>query len=309
MTETESATEYAYKLRDQRLIDIYRNDTINIYENDLKYKKFNNIDPKRVIGNNKNDQDSLEFRIKDCMTHGSLTLDLSHLNLSEFPIIPSTIHNKMKYLFASENKIKIMKDINYLKNVIVVDLSNNNLTSLPILPENMEELLIKDNSISDISSLANYDFLKRLDCSNNCIQEMPIIDSLNILICDQNVIEGIPKMRSLTQLLCSHNVITEIANSSEFLEIIDCSDNKLNKIENFKNLKELYCSKNNITHFKNLNKIEVIHCYKTMITLLPYIDTLKELMCDHRENLLLSQNYTILSSVIYKDKINMINFK
>ena len=38
MIDTETSKEYEYQLIDQQLIDIYKSDTISIYQNDLKHK-------------------------------------------------------------------------------------------------------------------------------------------------------------------------------------------------------------------------------------------------------------------------------
>lgn len=311
MIDTESSKEYEYVLKDRKLIEIHDSDTISIYENDLKYKKYNNIDPKRVYNINKTDKDTIEYRINECINDDSITLDLSHLDLSEFPPaaeVSVSIVNNLKYLFISENKIQILKDLSYLNYLLVIDISNNNLTQLPKLPENIEELLIRDNNISDISSLVNYDYLRRFDCTKNNIKDIPQIDSLNILICDNNQICGIPKLKNLVKLFCSHNTITNIYPISD-LEILECNSNNLTKLDGFKNLRELYCCKNSITDIKNLNKIEIIHCYKTLITMMPYMNTLQELLCDHRDSFMLSKNYTLVNSEVYKNKIHIIHFK
>lgn len=309
MTETESAREYEYTLNDKKLVDIYESDTISIYENDLKYKKHNNIDLKRVSINtsDKIDRDTIEYRFDECVKNGYITLDLSHLNLKSLPHIPSQFHNKLQYLFIAENNIQIIEDISYLEELIVFDVCNNKLSMMPLLPEKIEEVQIKNNNINNINSLSQYDYLKRLDCSENNIKEIPIIDSLEILICDKNKIEKIPKLKKLIKLSCSDNMITNI-HKLQYLEILECDKNKLTHIEDFINLKELYCSRNDITTIRNLNKIEVIHCYKTNVTKMEYVQTLKELLCDYKEDLVLSKHYTIVNSDVYRNKIILIHF-
>lgn len=304
-----SAKSYEYNLNDQRLIDANGDRTISIYENDLKYKSHNNIDIKRINGNISYDKDTLDYRFYECLKDNRTTLDLSHLGLTILPHIPSNIAQHVKYLFLSENKLSHLPDLSFMENLIVVDLCNNNLSTIPVLPINIEELLIINNKITNISTLSQYPLLKRFNCSNNMIQEIPLIDSIEILICDNNKIEKISsKLSKLIKLMISHNKINILPNY-ENLKILEIENNPLDNINGCKNLKELYCNCTNIGTLTGFNKIEVIHCYKTNITKLEYFDTLKELLCDYRANMALSKYYKIIRSDVFDDIIVLINFQ
>ncbi|MCJ7637601.1 MAG: hypothetical protein MUO21_08945 [Nitrososphaeraceae archaeon] len=307
-----NSAEYKYKLNDKKLIDVHGENYISIYENDLKYKKYNNIDMKRVCGENvhKNqDKDTIEYRFYECLKDGGKTLDLSHLALTSLPLIPKDIALHVKYLFLSENKLTNIEDLNYMENLVVVDLCNNNLINIPSLPYTVEELLVINNQITTINSLVQYPFLKRINCSNNLIREIPMIDSAEILICDNNKIEKITnKLPKLIKLMISNNRIKRLPNY-ENLRILEIENNDLEQIEGCKNLIELYCSCTNISSLTGFNKIEVIHCYKTNITKLEYFGTLKELLCDYRANMALSKYYKIIKSDVFDDIIVLINFK
>lgn len=309
MIDTETSKEYEYQLIDQQLIDIYKSDTISIYQNDLKHKNKNQIDIKRVKNNdNAIDFDTIEFRLDDCLKTGCISLDLSHLNLKQFPLIPTILHKKLRYLFVSENELRVIGNLSYLEELIVLDVCDNKLDNIPILPEKLEELLITNNNIKDIESLSQYDYLKRLDCSGNQIINIPIIDSLEILVCNNNKIKNIPDLKKLKKLSCSNNKLNEL-NKFPNLEILECDNNNINQIINYKNLKELYCSENDISHIKNLNKLEILHCYKTNVKKIEYYETLKELICDSTDDFLLSGYYTIINSDMYLNKILSIRFK
>ena len=310
MIDTETSKEYEYKLIDPKLIAINDNkDTISIYENDLKYKGHNSIDIKRVKEfNDKDNPDTVEYRINECIKSGCITLDLSHLNLKALPELPKIIWGKLKHLFISENKIQNIKDISYLKELIVIDICNNQLTNIPILPERIEEILIKNNNVHNIDSLSQYDYLKRLDCAENMITNIPIIDSLEILICSKNKIEYIPNLKRLKKLSCPDNRLTKLSNFTN-LEILDCDKNNIDKIDNIINLKELYCSKNDISCIKNINKIEVLHCHQTNIKKIDYFESLKELICDDKDDFILSKFYTIVDANTFKNKIMVLHFK
>jgi len=298
---------YEYKINDQKLIDANGDGYISIYENDLKYKKYSGIDAKRVNGLPNHDKDTIEYRFYECIKDGGKTLDLSHLSLLNLPEIPQAIINQVKYLFLSENKLTQLNDLSFMENLVVIDLCNNNLSSVPTLPVTIEELLVMNNKINGINSLGQYPFLKRINCSNNLIREIPIIDSVEILICENNKIEFIPKLPKLIKLMATNNRIKNLLDYDN-LRILEIENNGLENINGCKNLRELYCNCNNISTLKNLNKIEVIHCYKTNITKLDYFDTLKELMCDYRANMTLSKYYKIIKSDVFDDVIVLISF-
>ncbi|ARF09634.1 hypothetical protein Indivirus_2_13 [Indivirus ILV1] len=304
-----SVKSYEYKLNDKRLIDANGNTSIPIYENDLKYKKYNNIDIKRVNGDINYDKDTIEYRFYECIKDNAVTLDLSHLDLLSFPHIPQNIISNIKYLFLSENKLSHLPDLSLMENLVVVDLCNNNLESVPTLPIGIEELLVINNKITNIDTLSQYPLLKRLNCSNNMIHTIPIIDSIEILICDNNKIEYIShKLPKLIKLMISNNKIKILPNYDN-LRILEIENNALDNINGCKNLVELYCNNTNINNLSGLNKIEIIHCYKTRITKLEYFDTLKELLCDYRADMTLSKYYKIIKSDVFDEIIVLINFQ
>ena len=165
------------------------------------------------------------------------------------------------------------------------------------------------NKISNINSLIQYPFLKRVNCTNNLIKEIPTIDSVEILICDNNQIEKISNyLPKLIKLMASNNKIKRLPNYDN-LRVLEIENNPLDNIDGSKNLIELYCNCTNITELNGLNKIEIIHCYKTNITKLPYFNSLKELLCDYRANMALSKYYKIVKSDVFDDVIVLINFK
>lgn len=306
---TESANMYDYKITDQKLIKANGDNYIPIYENDLKYRKHKDIDLSRVKNVKHYDRDTLDYRFHESNKDNHKSLDLSHLGLKSFPNIPKQIANEVKYLFLSENAFEQLPDLSFMENLVVVDLCSNNLSSIPKFPDTIEEILIKNNNISNINSLAQYHFLKRLDCSNNMIGEIPIIDSLDILICENNQIKNIPThLKKLRKLLCSKNEIKSITGLVS-LEILEIDHNKLERIEDVPRLKELYCSNNIISSLSDLNKIEIIHCFDTNIRKLSYYYSLKELACDYTKEMMLSKLYKIESSDIMYGKIMILTFK
>lgn len=305
------AKEYKYEITDEKLKKIYNSDHIIINENDLKYKNNTNINIDRIKDLNGKpytvDKDTIEYRINECKKENGITLDLSHLRLQSLPEIPESLHNTIKFLFISGNNIQKI-DVSFLSKLIVLDICTNNLNMVPILPTYIEELLIKDNKLVDINELSKYGHLKRLDCSQNNIETIPVISSLEILICNKNRIKKIPKYMNLIKLLCPNNNIDTI-NDLPYLEILDCENNNLTKLGCYNNLQELYCNRNNIKTIHAYPKIELIHCHSTNIKKIEYMSTLRELLCDYNNDLILSKYFKIVSSDIYSNDIILLKFK
>lgn len=307
MTDTESSKMYEYRVSKEHT-NKFEDDTISIYSNDLKYRKYNDINLKNVKNLDTNiDYDTVDYRIKECLDSGGKTLDLSHLNLTKLPKLPEKIIQNVKYLFLAENKLNEIDDLSHFNKLSVVDLCNNTLTKIPTMPFKLKELLIKYNSINNITNLNECYYLRRLDCSHNEIVEIPYIKSLEILICDYNKIHNLKSFDHLIKLSCSHNVIQELP-SLPNIEIVECDRNQITKIENYPLLRELYCSCNKIAKLTNIQKIDTLHCYKNNIKNIDYFDNLKHLVCDYAD-IDLSSHYTIIESVIYKNKIISIYFK
>lgn len=302
------AKEYEYKLSDPLLIKMHNSDVITITENDLKYTNKNNIDIKRVNGlYNCESKDTVNYRIKDSINNNGTTLDLSHLNLATIPKLPEELYKSIKYLFISENKIETINNLNRFTNLKVVDLCANRLKHISNLPTQLKELHVKHNMLTKLDCLYDCPNLKRLDCADNKLNDLPQIDSLEILICSQNNISQLPLFKHLKKLICSYNSIKYISDYKQ-LEILDCDSNIIECICDMPNLKELYCSKNQVDIINGFKKIEVIHCYKTNISKIDYCNTLKELICDYRDDFMLSKNFKIKSFDIYKNNISVLQF-
>lgn len=274
-----------------------------IYENDLKYIKYNGIDINKVKDFPPNyNFSTIESRIDDCIKNNYEMLDFSHLKLDVFPEILRT-NDKLyglKHLFMGYNNIKSI-DIKFFSNLVTVELSNNKLTSVPDLPKTIEELTITNNLIKT-EDLYKYKHLKRLDISNNKLTSISVMKSLETLICADNNITEIKLYPKLKKLSCERNNIYTI-DLSPNLEIIECNENKVTSIIGFLNLKEIYCSNNNITNISGLPLIDTLNCTKNKINSICYFPTLKELVCDYNSSMEISQKYNIIDTHIYDDYV------
>ncbi len=290
--DTECSQAYEY--------DLGHDEKSYIYQNDLKYVKYNNINVNNVKDLPTNyDYSTVEIRIDDCIKNNYELLDLNHLELNEFPIIlqqKNNLHN-IKHLFISNNNINIFPNLSFFKHLVVIDISNNNLSVIPQLPFTIEELTIKNNNIHD-ERLDLYKSLKRLDISNNKLTSINVIKSLEILMCDDNNITKINSYPKLKKLSCERNNIKTIC-SSPNLKIISCEENKINTILNFPKLEELYCNDNRIIEINNLPIIKILCCIHNKLDVIEYFNTLRELTCDYNSQLSISKKYNVKSSHVY----------
>lgn len=266
----------------------YDHEPIEIYDNDLKYKKYRNIDISKVEKYDIftdartydiEEMDTLNYRIKECQRkYNNTMLDISHLDLQEVPI--NLLPHTLKYLFCSNNKIKDLGNLSHLKNLEVLDCCNNELTRLPILPSNLTEITCRDNKLVDIKSIEKCNKLDRLDCSFNKLDNIPYLNSLKILVCSSNNLSKVPSTRSLNKLICKNNKIEKLPHLHNLVEL-DCCHNYLREIVDYSNLKYLMCNNNHIHDLALLENLEVLQCCGNPISRIPYFDNLKELLCDY----------------------------
>jgi Leucine-rich repeat (LRR) protein len=301
--ECSETYEYNVEMDDKIVLseNIPKTEKLYVYQNDLKYIKYNEIDISKVKDFPKNyDFSTIDARINECIKNNYEYFDLSHLNLD---MLPDTLKNDVKlftvkHLFISDNNFKII-NINIFNNLVTVDLSNNKLKSIPTLPKTIEELSITHNSI-ETEDLHKYKHLKRLDISNNKLSSLSIIKAVEVLRCDDNNITHIKSYPKLKKISCERNNIHTIE-QSEYLEILECNENNITKILNFPNLRELYCNNNDIVNVGDIPLINILHCVKNKISKIYFFPILKELACDYSSTLDISKKYNIKDSHIYEN--------
>ena len=142
---------------------------------------------------------------------------------------------------------------------------------------NLEELILRENQISDIKVLEKVKFenLKELDLSENQISDIKVLEKVKFenleklylnhnQISDIKVLEKV-KFKNLEELYLNHNQISDIKvlEKVEFenLEGLYLGANKISDIKvlekvKFENLKELYLYDNEISDIKVLEKVK-----------------------------------------------------
>jgi hypothetical protein len=206
-------------------------------------------------------------------------LDLSNLSITEIPELPKDIYS-IKYLFLNDNKLKNI-DVSLFANLLVLDVSDNPIETIDFLPEKLEEFVCKSCKIKYIVSHKN---IKKLQCSDNLLEELGEYTSLMDLECENNKIK--------------------IINSYTCLEELVCNNNPLNEIKSQPNLKHIDCSNTNISSI-DANKLETIHFPNTNIKKLHYIKTLKYIVFND-QNIELAADYKLESCVEYDGNIDIL---
>ena len=277
--------------------------TYQIYDNDLKYKKYKYIDTNRILDyTDTEDRDTINYRLKESQKDKEMTLDLCHLNLSA---LPQNLSLNIVYLFLTDNSFENINDLTCFRNLRVLDVYNNKLTYLPKLPASIEEVSCKQNKLISIDTLKYCPNIKRLDCSNNKLSNISSLHLLEILICDTNNLTELPILPNIIKINCNSNRINELNNlkNTYTLRILECDNNNLTSLPDFEQLEELYCNNNKINQLSNLKNIRILHCYENPLKLIPFYNTLKELLCDYG-NICLSKLYAnkIKDKRLYKDE-------
>lgn len=278
-----------------------------VYENDLKFQKFRNLDPEKIIWSiedlekkyyNEN-LDTPEYRYKECIEKNNQGyLDLSHLNLKKIPQVPKQISITIKYLFLNNNELEDLNGIEQFVNLEVLDVSNNNLIYINNIPNTLLELTCRFNKINKLPILSK---LKILDCTSNKITRLEYYPNIEILICQDNEIKNIPEYPFLKKLICRNNKL-EIINSYEYLEYLDCSFNNIVKINKCSILKDLLCRNNKLNSIpEELFELKYLDIHDNYLNILEFYPKLKELYCNVDGIKKLSSKYKVLDSNVYSE--------
>lgn len=137
-------------------------------------------------------------RIQDCING---VLDLSNLDLTEIPLLPSSL--------------------------IELRCGTNRLTFLPELPPSLLRLYCSSNQLTFLPHLPSS--LITLTCQFNQLKTLPPLPTtLTMILCDVNQLTTLPELPTqLTYLSCSMNQLTSLPTLSQGLEKLYCSDNLL----------------------------------------------------------------------------------
>ena len=277
-------------------------DKYKVYPNDIKFMKFRNIDPKKAEWYDKDTHnnymngghDTIGHRIEESKKNDFSYLDLSHLDLIDFPdLSQSYFKNQLKnikYLFISNNKITSCNDkLKFFENLHVLDISHNNISEISYIPPNLIELVCNNNNL--IRLVNNMDNIVRLECSDNKLIVLPSMKNLTHLLCENNKLNGISEYPNCQKIICSNNPIFNI-NSQPKLTYLDCSRTNIKeKLLNMPSLEYLNCNNTKISNVSNLSNIESIDMCFTDIKHIPYLTKLNHIKCNADDDIRISDSY------------------
>lgn len=296
-----------------------RKQKYTVYRNDIKFKKYKNIDPECANWTDdvksaflNSNTDSIEYRIEECIKENLETIDLSNMTSKCFDDFLShsqfkTIVNKVQHIFAQSSNLSVIPNLHKFTNLITLDLSNNELTTIQNLPESLEELILNNNKLTSFvhNNLPN---LKRLKITNNNIVEIKLSNSIESAYLDNNPITNITCINNIKYLNISNTNITHIYSYPK-LEIIECQYTKIKCIPKMNTLKELICNYSQVSDISELKYLETIEMINTQITKIHYMNSLYSLKY-HGDNIFrLSNLYQLFNIMKNKRNINEILFK
>lgn len=289
-----------------------------IYKNDLKYRKYRDLDINRIIWGTEETKklfdtnlDTLEYRISECVSEKYATLDLQCIELKTLPLLSNKIITNIKSLFLGENHLTELPDLSQFKQLKILEIGHNNITSISglKLPQSLIELSCHDNAIQKITDTVHLINLERINCKLNNLSNINFINKLKVKIlnCSNNQINIIKNLHSVEQLFCSNNNLKDITNCTK-LNYLDCKNNPLGSILGCPNIEHLVCSQTNLSTIPDCPILQSIECFRTNIRHIDFFKNLYELLCNKDQILQISEQYKIISAEVYKDKLIHLTF-
>ncbi|WP_394746166.1 hypothetical protein [Shigella flexneri] len=166
-------------------------------------------------------------RIKEAYNSNMASLDLSYLDLSELPPIPSTVNT-----LNLENNCLTYLDFTDNASLVNINLSFNKIKTITFPNESkLENIYIDHNNLENLD-LKKQHSLVNLEAQNNNLTKNNISDSykLKFLNLDYNKLASLDLSRqeSLIELSAHHNMITDlILHNHPIVEKITLNDNHI----------------------------------------------------------------------------------
>lgn len=290
-----------------------------VYRNDIKYKKYRDIDPEKAVWDDdvrddfmKKYTDDIEYRIEECKREKYTTLDLSYMDKDCFNKLfthknYTDIRDKLQHVFAKCSSIENIENrLNEIKNLQTLDLSCNKLKHLPILPESLEELIINDNDMNILDHpLPN---LKRLNACNNNLKTINFSDDLERLHISNNPIVELPGLTKLYYLDVSTTNVKCLKLFPK-LRYLDCRFTQIKKMPKMESLETLICTDSEMEDISDLDDLKILVMVRSKIKRIHFMKSLETLKYYLFDDITLSKQYKIGYVKKNKNNINEIFFK
>ena len=196
-------------------------------------------------------------RIKEAYNSNMASLDLSYLDLSELPPIPSTVNT----LNLEKNCLTCL-DFTDNASLVNINLSFNKIKTITFPNESkLENIYIDHNNLENLD-LKNQYSLVNLEAQNNNLTKINISDSykLKFLNLDYNKLASLDLSRqeSLIELSAHHNMITDlILHNHPRMKTITLNDNHIAHLnaKNTTKLEYLNLSNNNLLPTNDIDQL------------------------------------------------------
>ena len=152
-----------------------------------------------------------------------ISLDLSELNLTEIPELPSII----TAINISYNNLQSLPEIP--KHIVRVNASNNNIRH-PVIPNHIVNINLSNNNISEDFLIP--DSLLAIYINNNNLKKVPALHNKFLAISvDNNELTEFPELpESIQQCSFKNNKINSVKISNRFYDIINLANNNIEVI-------------------------------------------------------------------------------
>ncbi len=273
-----------------------------VYRNDIKFRKHQNIDPSKAIWADdvakdfkEKDTDGIDYRVSECIREKYELLDLSRMNGNCFVELMKhkeflKIKKHLKHLFIAHSELKKLEDLDGFVVLETLDVTDNELTVLPKLPNSLEEITIAENKITLIPH--QLPLLKRLNAQNNQIKTLFYSPTLEKLILKNNPIETIIKLDKLYHLDISGTKISFLPNFPK-VRVLDCSFTSIERLDKMDALKILICNDSKLEDISKLLDLEELEMIRSKIVNVHFMESLYILLYNSSDNIRLSKKYKI----------------
>ena len=301
-------------LSDTQKIDNY---TYPVYRNDIKFKKYRNIDSSRATWTDDvkqdykdKDTDSIEYRLEECKREKNETLDLSHMQKECFEQLFTnkyflSIKTIIQHIFAKDSDLYILPNLSSLINLQTLDVSCNKLNVLPELPKSLEELIVNENRLTFIDS--ELPKLLRFNGADNILTQIKYNESLERIHINNNPIDNIPQLSNLYFLDASHTKIKNIYPMRK-LKYLDVSYTDITIIPEMPCLEYLQCNETRVSDISVLKSLNSLVIVNSKINRIHYMPKLYTLTYHNSTQIILSSRYKIMHTKKNKSCINEITF-
>ena len=233
----------------------------NLYNLNLSYNNVNDVEKLKYLG---------ELRELDLSGNKNLVnieelTNISYLTLNNCGLDDTYIDKIASLqLYSISLEYNNITDPLKLQSINSVNLSGNKSLDLDLIP-NVEELILNDCNISDLSFLESYTKILWLQLRNNPIEDISYLEDMdNLLDLDlsyTNVkdVSGLTNVKQKLALSGNTEIIgVESLSQLTYLEMEDCDINDASFISNLKDLYGLYLKNNNISNIDWLEDLEYI---------------------------------------------------